>query len=937
VGNELGQLLAAFRSSAGLSQEELADASGVSASTISDIERGVSRAPRYSTLRTLADALEMPAQERARLLAAARPSLAGTDSDASHVVVTSVREADGVPLAEALARLRARAELSIPDLAASSGLSSRTIHNVEKGKTRRVQPETARLLADALTLKDTERENFLALAVGGSVPSTGIRGPAGPALLRGRVREYEDLLTLVGEHRLVTITGPGGIGKTALAIAAAQARRGPVRLFEFAELEPGSDTTLGMARLAGLDDGPREELLSKIAGDLPGDCLLVLDNLEHLAGADVAVTGLLGARPDIRVLATSRVTLGIAQEHPLPLGALDQDAARTLFGDIAKRAGRPVPDSTDPAIIARICARLDGLPLAIELAASWSAILTPQDILAQLDHPGRLLKRPDSRPGRQASVSDTVDWSLRLLPAGAVTLFWELSVYPASWPLHVIEAVHPTRDVLDCLHKLTAFGLVRADMAGPTASFRMLQTVHDAAQSVTGADPSLIAGVLSRHAGYLTDRAVALAPDFITPRAAAAHEQIRADYLHYESALRYLTATADQRALELSAALWRYWQSSGTYRAGLTMIRAALTACTCAEPTLVARSRYAAAVLAHIAGDNELATSEALDALPQLRKVADAERVGAVMSLLGMISLHSGRITEAIHWYQDGLSEVTWEAGPHSHMVLLTNFASVRAAEGNLAAAISLTEDAAIRCQLLGDPTGIATQLGNLAIWSAQAGDVERARDLLNEARQKFQEVRDPAGLREVYQLLTGFALNEGDAAAASEALSMADQYGAELDDPYGDILAACYAAELLLHSGNLVAAVHESRSAAVRAGSLNWQPGAVRALLVQAVGLARQGNADEAAQAARSGLELCSAADAAAIATFSVVVCAVHAGHPDASRLADATRSLAAQPGAAPHAMVKPLSAVSASHEPPADAQVTATQVRGLALEICG
>ena len=936
MANELGHLLAAFRSSAGLSQEELAGVSGVSASTVSDIERGVSRAPRYSTLRTLADALGMPVQERAQLLAAARPSVAGADSDGSDVVVNTVREVSGVPLAEALARLRARAELSIPDLAARSGLSSRTIHNVEKGRTRRVQPETARLLADSLTLKDAEREDFLALAVGGSVPSAGIRTPAGPALLHGRVREYEELLALLSVHRLVTITGPGGIGKTALAIAAAQARRGPVRSFEFAELEPGSDATLGMARLAGLDDGPREELLSQIAAGLLDDCLLVLDNLEHLARADLVVTGLLGERPDIRVLATSRVSLGVAPEQSLPLGALDQDAARALFGDIAKRAGRPVPESTDPATIASICARLDGLPLAIELAASWSAILTPQDILAQLDHPGRLLKRPDSRPGRQASISDAVDWSLRLLPADAVALFWELSVYPASWPLHAIEAVHPTRDVLDCLHKLTAFGLVKADMTGPTASFRMLQTVHDAAQSVGGADFGLIAGALSRHAGHLTKRAAALAPDFVTPRAAAAHEQIRADYLHYECALRYLTASADQRALELSAALWRYWQSSGTYRAGLAMIRAALKACPDADPTLIARSRYAAAVLAHLVGENELARSAALDALPQFRKVADAERIGAVLSLLGMISLHSGRIDEAIRWYEDGLSEVTWEAAPHSHLVLLTNFASVRAAEGNLPAAISLTEEAAIRCQLLDDPLGVATQLGNLAIWSAQAGDVERARDLLNEARQKFQEARDTSGLREVYHLLTGFALDEGNIAAASEALSMADRYGAELDDPYGDILAACYAAELLLHGGNLVTAVRESRSAAVRAESLSWQPGVIRALLVQAVGLARQGNAAEATQAARSGLELCSAADAAAIATFSVVICALHADHAVASRLTDEIRSLAAQPGAAPLAMVLPLSAVSASQESPAGTQVTATQVRAQALAMC-
>ena len=211
------------------------------------------------------------------------------------------------------------------------------------------------------------------------------------------------------------------------------------------------------------------------------------------------VTGLLARRSDIRVLATSRRELAINGERVLRLSTLEPDAARTMFETVsASRAGRPAPADphADAGVIDGICARLDGLPLAIELAAAWSAILTPHDILAQLTHPGRLLRLPGPGSDRQTSIASTVDWSLRLLPAGSVTLFRVLSIYPSSWPLHLIEAVDQDPGTLESLQQLTASGLVRVDQEGPVSRFSMLQTVRDVGRDLADADHKLVARVL---------------------------------------------------------------------------------------------------------------------------------------------------------------------------------------------------------------------------------------------------------------------------------------------------------------------------------------------------------------------------------------------------------------------------------------------------------
>jgi len=950
VEGTLGRLLISYRRSAGYSQQQLAERSGVSASTISDIETGVSQAPRPSTLRDLADTLGLSAQERGRLLAAGLPAPDADAAEAGQQDRSATQAGQFLTLAATLARLRRRAEMSVPDLADRSGLNGRTIRNIEKGRTTRIQPQSARALADAVGLTDPEqRRNFFTLAAGGNVPVAGLAGtrisvPIVPAGLHGRVREYADLLAWLGEPGLVTITGPGGVGKTALATAAWRERGEPRRRMEFATLPRGHDATLGLATLAGLDDSPPGQVLDRVADGLADVCLLLLDNLEHLEGAAEMVAGLLARRSDICVLATSRRELAVDGERILPLRTLEPDAARTMFDTVASRAGRSAPADprAEAAVIDDICARLDGLPLAIELAAAWSAMLTPQDILAQLTHPGRLLRRPGPGSDRQTSIASTVDWSLRLLPAGSATLFRELSVFRSSWPLHLIEAVHQDPDMLESLQQLTASGLVRVDQEGPVSRFSMLQTVQDVGRDLADADHALVAGVLGRHAGHLVRRARELAPDLNGPHTARAIALLGADYLHYESALRHLTSIADPRAIQLSAALWRYWQHTGKYRTGLALIRPALRACEDDHPGSTAECRYGAGVLGYLAGEIEAATADARTALRLFRESSDITGMGSVMSLLGMISLYTGDLGEAVRWYTDGLSKATWEAAPRSHATLLSNLALVREEQADLIAASQLAEEAAVRYRLLGDMRGVAIQLGNLGSWSGQVGDVERARDLLNETRQIFAELRDFNGLREVYHRLTELALNAGDLTAAADALKAADEYGTELDDPWGDSTAGSFSAELTLYRGDVAGALRQAQVAGAQAAALRWRPAMIRALLVQAVSIARQGRRMEAVRAAGECLQLCTPAHAAAIASVSLLVASLASlaadeadvAAPAGPALARKAAIVAAWPGARPYALI---GLVTKIPETSAGGDVTAAELREQALLLCG
>jgi transcriptional regulator with XRE-family HTH domain len=416
-------------------------------------------------------------------------------------------------LAGLLRQLRAGAGLTQQELAKTAGVSPRSVSDLERGINRMVRQDTAVRLADALGLAEPARSLFVAAALGriqavqvlaagrgqapGGPPAAagGMHGFA-PALTSfiGRAGPVREVAALLDEYRLVTVTGPGGAGKTRLAgqVAGQVAGRFADGVW-LAELAPVRDPALVpdvVAAALGVRDQPGLPAAGAVARVLARQqLLLVLDNCEHVLGAAAQLcAGLLAACDDVRVLATSREPLAIAGEARYRLGPLTlpgpgegTDAAGcesvALFADRAQRADArfALGGQTGPAV-----ARLDGMPLAIELAAARVEALGVAGLLDGIDDRFALLEGGDRLAApRQRSLAATVEWSYRLLEERERRVFRALSVFPAGFTLEAAEAVAGPGASPVVLH-LVDCSLLVPPRAGPDGRVRyvMLETLR---------------------------------------------------------------------------------------------------------------------------------------------------------------------------------------------------------------------------------------------------------------------------------------------------------------------------------------------------------------------------------------------------------------------------------------------------------------------------
>jgi predicted ATPase len=327
----------------------------------------------------------------------------------------------------------------------------------------------------------------------------------------GREREVATLVELLRRPtvRLVTITGPGGVGKTRLVVRAAETLRDDFPSTVFVPLAPVRDPALlfpTVAQYLGVPDAPATPVLARLQAFLADQqLLLVLDNVEHLLATMPAVTDLLAGCPRLTILCTCRTNLNLSGEHRVPLAPLPADEARTLF---LARVQALVPDYalTEPLVpvVDAICARLDGLPLAIELAAARVPTIPPRALLARLAHRLDLLTDgPRDVPPRLRSMRDTIAWSYELLPRDQQRLFRHLGLFINGFTLAAAAAVTGDGgEPFTALAGLVAASLVlltggRAD----ESRYTMLETIREFALEQRRAAGEEPAG-RRRHADY---------------------------------------------------------------------------------------------------------------------------------------------------------------------------------------------------------------------------------------------------------------------------------------------------------------------------------------------------------------------------------------------------------------------------------------------------
>lgn len=568
---------------------------------------------------------------------------------------------------ERLRALREARSLTQEELAERAGLTVKAVGALERGERKRPYPHTVRSLADALGLDEADRT-----ALVGSVPArtsaapppSGLPAPSGP--LVGRVAALAELSGLLTAGGLVTLVGPGGVGKTTLALAAARSVPGAV----FVDLAPVTDPEAVLPAIGRALAAP--ETATTAAGLAPyldaRRLLLVLDNLEQVLDCAAEVAALVGLCPELTVLATSRAALRVRAERVVPVPPLDAGSARALLVDRVRAAGAP---ELDPATVDELCRRLDGVPLALELAASAARLLGPSALLARL---GALPDTgPLDLPERHRTMTAALDWSLDLLEPGPRALLGRLAVVPGSFPLELAEPA-------DELYLLLDHSLVTrvADVAG-TARFRLLEPVREHVGRGDG-EAAL--------ASYVVASGAALAEDLRGAGLVAALDLLEADH----ASLVLVLGHADVPT-ELAGDVWPYLALRGHAREVLALYDALPPT----APALVGR-----AGLRYVLGDVVGVRADAEAALA-LGESAEA-RV-----LAGSGALFTGDLDGA----RAHLAAVAGAPWPVAHGLIASGQVALLA--DDLAEAERLFTEALARARALGNAFTLATALNLMA------------------------------------------------------------------------------------------------------------------------------------------------------------------------------------------------------------------------------
>jgi predicted ATPase/DNA-binding SARP family transcriptional activator len=486
--------------------------------------------------------------------------------------------------------------------------------------------------------------------------------PTSPNALLGRGRELAELRTLLvrGDARLLVLTGAGGSGKTRLALEAARETassfaNGAV-LVDLAPLR-NPELVLGeISRVLGIGERAGEDVLETLAAALhPRELLLVLDNAEHLRAAAPTFVELITGAPRLTLLVTSRVVLHVSGEHVYPIDPLDEAAARELFMERAREAdSRFTPTEEDVEAIHGICARLDGLPLAIELAASWVRALTPTELLARLDARLPLLTGgPHDLPARQQTLRATIEWSVELLDSDDVRDLNYLAVFAGGCTLDAAETVCGT--TAERLSSLIDHSLVKRTTTASGSRYSMLETIREYA-----ADRLEVSGeidVRRQHADYFRALAEQAEGELEGAMQGSWFDTLEAELDNIRAALEWDFGGGDpETGARLASSLWRFWYLRGRILEGSRWLDRALAADFEPSRSLEQKLLKAAAILAQQLGDLEKTSNLTGRRLRLARTAGDQPEIAACLNNLGLIAWARGDLRQAEELFRESVS-----------------------------------------------------------------------------------------------------------------------------------------------------------------------------------------------------------------------------------------------------------------------------------------
>lgn len=742
---------------------------------------------------------------------------------------------EAASFAHLLKQVRTAKCLTQEELAERAGLSTRTISDLERGIKQHPYSHTIRHLAKALDLDEVQAASFRRAARGAGKtapghgdPATAIRGsvslPLQPTSFIGRQQEVEEIKTLLDrdEVRLLTLTGPGGVGKTRLAVRIAKevAPRFSDGVI-FVSLASLADPGLVPATIAGALD-VREEggqpILETLLEHLrPRQLLLVLDNFEHLLPAGEVISRLLASCPQLTLMVTSRAVLHLSAEHEYPvpplavplsehlpeLGALFRYDAVRLFVQRAQ-AIKPGFDLTtqNAAAIAEICSRLDGLPLAVELAAARTRLFLPQALLGRLENRLEVLTgRARDVPARQQTLRATLDWSYELLSDGEQMLFCCLAVFVGDCTAEAAEAVCGEAgdwqcEVLPGLESLVDQSLLAViDQPDGEPRFHMLETVREYALEQLAARRGT-EEVRRRHAEVFLQ----LAEHAEREGAAGDHAVWLARLEQENDNLRAALAWslrqegAGEIALRLAAALVWFWSERRSVSEGrrwLEQVLALAVSSHLAEscPRAWAQAASGIGQLARWHGDFATARTFGEQAVAIWRTLDDPRRLVSALRLLHWLMLRQGDHLQA-RSLLDELVDLSRDASDAETTIhTLRALARTEGQRGNLTVARSRLEEALALSRQNGQTFGEVWTLCSLAEVAWAQGDTAGQRRFHDTALARARALTDPADRADVLGTLAWISMRLGEYEQAAdlnmERLTLVRNQGRGAEDWY--------------------------------------------------------------------------------------------------------------------------------------------------------